>query len=44
MGHSEVGVTLDLYLDVLPDLQSEAAARVDDVMQGALNRRRDVKG
>ena len=44
LGHSKVGITLDLYSHVLPGMQSEAAARVDDVMQAALNRRRNAKG
>ena len=30
--------------DVLPGMQSEAAARVDDVMREAINRRRNAKG
>jgi integrase len=44
LGHSKVGITLDLYSHVLPGMQSEAAARVDDVMRAALSRRRDSKG
>jgi integrase len=29
LGHSKVGITLDLYSHVLPDMQSEAAAKID---------------
>jgi integrase len=44
LGHSKVGITLDLYSHVLPGMQGEAAARVDDMMRAALNRRRNPKG
>ena len=44
LGHSKIGITLDLYSHVLPGMQSEAAARVDDVMREAINRRRHAKG
>ena len=44
MGHSKVGITLDLYSHVLPGMQSEAAGRVDDVIRAAINRRRNAKG
>jgi integrase len=44
LGHSKVGITLDLYSHVLPGMQSEAAARIDDVMREAINRRRNAKG
>ena len=30
LGHSRVGITLDLYSHVLPGMQEDAAARVDD--------------
>src|SRR5262245_13786421 len=39
LGHSKVGITLDLYSHVLPGMQSEAAARVDDLMQSAMKKR-----
>ena len=38
LGHSSIGVTLDLYSHVLPGMQAEAVARVDDALQGALQR------
>ena len=44
LGHSKVGITLDLYSHVLPGMQSEAAGRVDDVIRAAINRRRNAKG
>jgi integrase len=39
LGHSSVGVTIDLYSHVLPGMQAEAVSRVDAVLQEALNRR-----
>ena len=39
LGHSSVGVTIDLYSHVLPGMQAEAVSRVDAVLQDALNRR-----
>jgi integrase len=44
LGHSSVGVTLDLYSHVLPGMQVEAVSRVDAVLRDALDRRRDTKG
>jgi integrase len=38
LGHSKVGITLDLYSHVLPGMQEEAAARVDAALQGALQK------
>ncbi len=38
LGHSRVGVTMDVYSHVLPHLQDEAAARMDRLLgiaQGA---------
>jgi integrase len=40
MGHSKVGITLDLYSHVLPGMQEDAAARVDDALRMALQKRR----
>ena len=40
LGHSKVGITLDLYSHVLPGMQADAAARVDDALQRELRRRR----
>jgi integrase len=38
LGHSSVGITLDLYSHVLPGMQAEAVARVDDALQSALQK------
>jgi hypothetical protein len=38
LGHSKVGITLDLYSHVLPGMQEEAASRVDAALQGALQK------
>jgi integrase len=37
LGHSSVGVTIDLYSHVMP--QAEAVNRIDAVLGGAINRR-----
>ena len=44
LGHSRVSITLDLYSHVLPGMQGDAVARVDDALRLALERRlsRDV--
>ena len=39
LGHSKVGITLDLYSHVLPGMQAEAAAAVDSAVQAALQKR-----
>ena len=39
LGHSKVGITLDLYSHVLPGMQADAAARVDDALRAAVERR-----
>jgi integrase len=39
LGHSKVGITLDLYSHVLPGMQEDAAARVDEAFQIALKKR-----
>jgi integrase len=39
LGHSRVGITLDLYSHVLPGMQEDAAARVDDALREALQKR-----
>ena len=39
LGHSKVGITLDLYSHVLPGMQADAAARVDEALQAAVRRR-----
>ena len=35
----QVGITLDLYCHVLPGMQDDAAARVDDALRQALQKR-----
>jgi integrase len=44
LGHSKVGITLDLYSHVLPGMQEDAAARVDDALRRAQFKRRDDIG
>jgi len=43
LGHSKVGITLDLYSHVLPGMQEDAVAKVDAAMQAAQNKR-ETKG
>jgi integrase len=38
LGHSSVGITLDLYSHVLPGMQEDAAAKVDAMMRAAIDR------
>ncbi|MBP1688573.1 MAG: integrase, partial [Deltaproteobacteria bacterium] len=41
LGHSTVGITLDIYSHVLPGMQEEAARRIDAALRAALaNERR----
>jgi integrase len=42
--HSKVGITLDLYSHVMPGMQEDAVARVDDALQAAIQSRRDKIG
>ena len=44
LGHSKVGITLDLYSHVLPGMQEDAAARVDEAFRLAQMKRRDEVG
>ena len=37
LGHSTIGITLDLYSHVLPGMQEDAAARVDAALIAAQN-------
>ena len=39
LSHSKVGLTLDTYSHVLPNMQADAAALVDDALQLALQSR-----
>jgi hypothetical protein len=43
LGHSKIGMTLDLYSHVLPNMQEDAVAKVDVALQAALNKR-ETKG
>jgi integrase len=42
LGHSSVGITLDLYSHVLPGMQAEAVNRVDAALRDALDRRKEM--
>jgi integrase len=44
LGHSRVGITLDLYSHVLPGMQEDAAARVDAAFRAALEQRAEEIG
>jgi hypothetical protein len=39
LGHAKVGITLDTYSHVLPNMQAEAADSVDAALRDAINRR-----
>lgn len=38
LGHSKVGITLDLYSHVMPGMQEEAVAKVDKALRAAMKR------
>jgi integrase len=38
LGHSSVGITLDLYSHVLPGMREDAAAKVDAAIRAAIDR------
>jgi integrase len=44
LGHSKVGITLDLYSHVMPGMQEDAVARVDGALQAAIKSRGDKIG
>ena len=44
LGHSSIGVTLDLYSHVMPGMQEDAAAKVDAALRSALETARGKKG
>lgn len=44
LGHSKVGITLDLYSHVMPGMQEGAAALVDDALEQAIQRRAKAVG
>ena len=39
LGHSRVGIALDLYSHMLPGMQEDAVSRVDDALRQALEKR-----
>ena len=43
LGHSKIGITLVLYSHVLSNMQTDAAAIIDDALRAALNKR-ETKG
>ena len=44
LGHSSIAITLDIYSHLMPNMQGEAAAAVDEVLRAALNKRTDDVG
>ena len=40
LGHATVGITLALFSRVLPGMQEDTAARLDDALRSALRQRR----
>jgi integrase len=44
LGHSKVGITMDLYSHVMPGMQEDAAARVDQAIQTVINKRTNLLG
>jgi integrase len=36
LGHANIAITLDIYSHVLPDMQTEAAERIDGVLKKAM--------
>jgi integrase len=42
LGHSKVGITLDLYSHVLPGMQDEAAVQVNALISGEIERQREA--
>jgi hypothetical protein len=44
LGHSKIGITLDLYSHVMPGMQEGAAARVDAALQEAMKAAAKPKG
>jgi integrase len=43
LGHASIAMTLDLYSHVVPGMQEEAAASVDDIMRTAIHKRNGSK-
>ena len=44
LGHSKVGITMDLYSHVMPGMQEDAAARVDRDLEDVIKRRTKTVG
>jgi integrase len=44
LGHSKVGITMDLYSHVMPGMQEDAAARVDRALEVVINKRTKTTG
>jgi len=44
LGHSKVGITMDLYSHVMPGMQEDAVARVDRDLEDVINRRTKTIG
>jgi integrase len=44
LGHSKVGITLDLYSHVIPGMQEDAAAMVDAALKAAAEKREEKLG
>lgn len=40
LGHSNIAITLDVYSHVLPDMQDEAARRIDTALRAAIDARK----
>lgn len=43
LGHSTIGITLDLYSHVMPGMQADAAEQVDAALQAAISASRKLK-
>jgi integrase len=44
LGHSSIGITIDIYSHLMPNIQSEAAAAVDAALRGAIKKPSDDLG
>ncbi|KSV74789.1 hypothetical protein N183_23260 [Sinorhizobium sp. Sb3] len=43
-GHSIIGITLDLYSHVMPGMQANAAAQIDEMIRRAVGDSSESKG
>jgi integrase len=43
LGHSNIGITLDIYSHVMPGMQADAAEQVDVALQAAISVERKGK-